>query len=270
MNNNRNSKILLRQLFVSFCMVFLGFLDIPVQADDKLSTLSNLSGVWVPQRYVDSLNTRHSAISSSPEEITIQKEKDGSWRLLWTNFHEGSWRSILSFPKEPGNDSNYFLKVGDWEDPSSSESQHTTTWRLRVSQNGSAINFIEFIDAADSSINMKIPFVRITEPLSKYVLLKLLAGHYKDAAQRNFEFTLGGEARWPGQKFPFEVSLDHSEADCDYFYNPLKGDRKSPNAYGFRWKGSELWLFQLLETDAMPIHCEAKPFAILHRLTLDH
>jgi len=226
-------------------------------------TLKDLSGIWVPEPYLKSLETTHSAISAVAEELTISTTSQGQWKLRWHHYHEGSERPILSLSKDQGG-ASYVLTLGDPPSAPTSNHIHTTTWHVHVITEAGKVKSIEFIDG-DVVINKKVSFKRITQPLARHVARKLVVGRFIDGGGHAYIFTPDGKAVWPDSTFPYEVSVDPSQTDCDYFYQPQVGKIESPSAYGFRWKGRTLNLYRLGRTDTMPIHCEEKPFLTLKR-----
>ncbi|HEV8579974.1 MAG TPA: hypothetical protein VGX68_12945 [Thermoanaerobaculia bacterium] len=67
-----------------------------------------------------------------------------------------------------------------------------------------------------------------------------------------------GKAVWPDHTFRYEVSIDESEADCDYIFHPQKGEVGETKRYGFRWMNDRLRIYAITypKDGAAPIHCD--------------
>ena len=227
-----------------------------VAADSARS--NEFEGIWVRKKYVDSLPQTHSQFAEGPESVTISTKEH---RLSWTSYHESSWRPLLDIEVAGAT---RFLVVGNWEVESS---QVTEGLRVpfRETRNGAGkITAIEFLD--NSLVQYKEEaFVQLDVPLQQYANNVLLSGTYKDEQGRTFAFSNDGVALWPGTTFPYELTLDSSEAGCDYFQTEDQNEPGQRKRYGFRWNGEELQLFKIIYDSAVPIQCEKEPFVSLIR-----
>jgi len=67
-----------------------------------------------------------------------------------------------------------------------------------------------------------------------------------------------GHAKWPDRSFAYEVSIDESEADCDYVFFDKADEVGGYKRYGFRWTKGTLRLYSIAypRDGAAPIHCD--------------
>jgi len=227
-----------------------------VSADS--TKIKEFEGIWARKKYVDSLTRAHSQFAEGPESVTISTKES---RLYWTSYHERSWRHILDIEI---SGKTLFLVVGNWEVRSSEANEKLRVpFRERRDEAGK-ITAIEFLDSSLVSYKEEA-FVKLDVPLEQYANNVLLAGTYKDDKGRTFTFSKDGVALWPGKSFPYKLTLDSSEAGCDYFQTEDRNEPGQRKRYGFQWKGKELQLFKIVYDRDMPIQCEDKPFVSLVR-----
>lgn len=224
-------------------------------AKKKPVELDNLLGSWVPEPYLRSLNERRATFERPAEELIFRKNKDElTWYLSWSNFHEKAEYEVASLKLQ--KDDMYELKFVRPEG---------TACRLKVTKDtAGAIQSFQFETNCLASAK-DVPYVSIPKPLETYAIQRLLTGKYRDKKNGEYSFRDDGKAEWPDRNFKFNISLDSSETDCDnYFYMTEAKTRLSPNAYGFRWNGLELQLFEIVAGN-VPMHCKEELFMALER-----
>ena len=90
-------------------------------------------------------------------------------------------------------------------------------------------------------------------------------GRYVDRKGKQYSFSKEGIASWPDRSFSYALSLDSSEAGCDYFQTDDPKEPGHRKRYGFKWNGDRLDLFAIVYDQDIPIACEDRPFASLVR-----
>jgi hypothetical protein len=205
----------------------------------EIRKLENIDGFWVLEKYVNSLRATKNPFSESPESIEINTVDN---KIKWTNFHEGYWRNIFEYGVR--NDS-YFLKVSE------PESSTAVQEPIYFAFDNNALIFSErgIVD----QINER--FIKIPIELPKYANQQILAGKYKDAKGKQYEFTESGKAIWPSLTFEYEFVLDSSEADCPYINSNIKKADSSHKRFGYKWDSEHLNIFEILENAGAPISC---------------
>lgn len=213
-------------------------------SSSSIQQLENINGIWVAQKYLDSLTSNRNPFNENPEslEIDIQNKK-----LIWTNFHEGYERNIFEY----GRDQNVnYLKVSEPE----SSSADAELERFTIENGAIIFSTGKIVD----QINER--FTRIPSALSNYANKLILSGNYKDSDGKHYEFTESGSAIWPEQKFGYEFVLDSSEADCPYINSSIKDDNGYPKRFGYKWESETLNIFDIVENNEAPISCAKEPF----------
>ena len=221
-------------------------------------TVEQIDGHWVRKKYLDSLRSTRSPFTEAPESVSISAKNN---RLYWTNYHEGSWRRILRI--EP-SDNAYVLVVGQWEVESPAPNETLRVPFKPARDQAGKIVSIAFLD--DSLARSKgESFIRLPLPLEEYANELLLVGRYVDRKGKQYSFSKEGIASWPDRSFSYALSLDSSEAGCDYFQTDDPKEPGHRKRYGFKWNGDRLDLFAIVYDQDIPIACEDRPFASLVR-----
>lgn len=213
------------------------------------SSPRDLAGIWVAGKALHTILERRSPHAAVAENVTISEG-----RLTWSNGHEASWRRIV---RVEGPADRPVLITGPWEqeNPAPKDLVHVP---LRLERDAAGkVRSLTFLDAKLVEAHGQ-PWTRVDEPVSVWLNRRLLAGTYRDAQGRTWKFTPEGKAVWPGQSFSYEVSIDESEADCDYIFFSKPGEVGGTKRYGFRWQKGTLRLYSIAypEDGAAPIHCE--------------
>jgi hypothetical protein len=132
---------------------------------------------------------------------------------------------------------------------------------------GGRIASITFLDRSLHEALVDLRLFRIDRSLAAHLNGILLAGTYLDTNGARWEFSEGQQARWPDRRFPYDVAVDASEADCSYISTPDRSQPGGEQRWGYRWGGDTLALYTVVyDSKEAPIHCEAKPFVQLRRV----
>ncbi len=234
-------------------------------ADAEQKTgVAALAGIWVPESTISKLTETMSPISSSPEMITISKGADRRWKLSWTNFHEGSWRIILNFNQGANSLKKAVLRLSMWE---SLSPDNTRDGEMLVDMSFDKAGSVPSAVFAGASFieHRGERFVKVPEGFATYANQLLLQGKWHDGRRRSYVFTADCMAKWPDVSFQYEISMDSSEAGCDYIKIRATGEPGGYKRYGFARSKDSLSLFEILYDQPVPISCEDKPFAVLKR-----
>jgi len=212
-------------------------------------SLKDLSGIWTAGRNLETILAKRSPHAATPENVTVSEK-----RLEWTNGHEGSWRAIVRLDFTPPD--RAVLVTGPWEEEHP-KPVDLVRIPLRLERDAAGkVKNLTFLDGTLVEAHGQ-PWVRLDEPVPAYLNRRLLAGTYKDAKGKTWKFSPDSQATWPGQSFRYEISIDDSEADCDYLFYEKKGEVGGYKRYGFRWQKETLRLYEIAYPDdgAAPIHC---------------
>jgi hypothetical protein len=217
-----------------------------------VSTL-DLSGSWLSEVYAEALLATRSPLAAAArsEPLGLEVTPD---RLSVTSFHEGFWRVLRAV--EPGAASGeVVLVLGE-----QAEVAEPAAWRRVNARLGPGEP--PRLSAALWSDDVVI-YRRLPGTLKGFVNHGLLAGKYRDQRGRVYSFSEDGEATWPERSFPYQVSLDVSEAACDYLQTPDPTQPGGQRRYGFAWVDGKLQLHHVVYDLPVPISCQAAPFAVL-------
>jgi len=257
---------LLRPLTLLVCAVLL--LPIASVAQNAPSRpdrlyLRELEGIWVNVKYLEALSGSRmphaTARKVQPVVIKIQRE-GGTYPIVVTNFDKATVQVVLEV--EPGEKPNlYRLVLGPDNRPvSSAEVQYI--W-MRGARN--ADGKFDRLEMAEPTL-MKgkwAEYLFSGDELASRLNRAVLAGRYKDANGKPWEFSDAGEAYWPEGTFKYEISFNDPRAGCEYLETEdLKATDGGRLRYGFAWRQGKLVLYRATLANKR-VRCEAKPFAIL-------
>ncbi len=216
--------------------------------------IKDIQGSWTRQKYIATVRSTRSPFAESPETVILKDDK-----FSWTNYHEGAWRKIVRIEEDKVK-GVYRLMLGPWEkDPLGAE-LFEAPFKIATNRNGK-IETITFL--TDAVVHYKQePFINVSMPLEQLIAEIVLIGAYKDQKGQSYVFDKSGMAIWPGLSFSYEVALDHIEASCDYFLVDYHKNPVNTKAYGFKWVGSKIELFNNKSKEGL-VECEDHPFAIL-------
>jgi hypothetical protein len=238
-------------LFLPLAMLAWG---LPLEAAPP--ALHDLMGNWVAGKALRTILAKRSPHAAVAESVTITPAVSGpGGRLAWSDGHEASWRTVLRLDASAPD--RIVLITGPWEQEAPKQADLVRT-SLRLERDAAGkVKALTFLD--DTLVQAKgEPWVHLDEPVPAYLNRRLLAGTYRDAQGRSWSFTPDGRAKWPDAAFAYEVSIDESEADCDYIFFAKEGEVGGTKRYGFRWANGRLRLYSIAypEDGAAPIHCD--------------
>jgi hypothetical protein len=236
--------------------------------------LADLEGEWIVRPYLEAV--RRTKQTLAPQDrtpalsFTVRRASGGGFEMERTNFHEAVTQPIESFEPTAGG-ARFVLGGGERPEPITIERMGTKKRRctgvLRVGGVWPGA-------PADPYV-----YVRAPGSVRKAVNEAVLAGEYRDAAGRSYVFTPAGYATWPDREFDYEISLDPSEACCEYFQHAdPKGGRQGMASvddvyfavvggqvrYGYAWKDGMLQVSRVFyPEDGCPISCEPEPMLVL-------
>jgi hypothetical protein len=223
--------------------------------DPAPADLRDIAGVWTHGAALRTILAQRSPHAAVAENVAIAASSASEGRLDWSNGHEASWRRIVRIESL---DNETVLVVAAWEEPSSQPKDLVRVpVRLERDESG-RLQSLTFVDGVLVTAHGQ-PWTRIEEPVAVHLNKKILVGTYRDGQGRTWTFTPEGKAVWPDRTFNYEVSIDASEADCDYIFHPQKGEVGETKRYGFRWQDGRLRIYAIAypQDGAAPIHCEA-------------
>lgn len=227
-------------------------------------TMEALAGAWLLASYGQALVTSRSPLAATrvAEPLGLLIRDHGSQReLVVTSFHE-TLRYQLRGLEAAGSAGAATLvlapaEAGEPEAPAE-------RWR-RVP--------VELWREGDGDVRMRAAlwgaegpeeiYQRLPSPVATWVNARLLAGEYRDQKARPWRFTTEGWASTPDESFPFEISLDISETDCDYLRTPDPNEPGGQRRIGFDWEGETLHLYRITYDRPAPISCEKVPWVVL-------
>jgi hypothetical protein len=201
-------------------------------------TLTDLQGNWMNAPYAEALAKSRSPLQAerlgTPLSMTIRGD-----RAEITTYHEGSWRRIISVGKGS-------IVVSPLEDPTGKpETLPLAGDRNRI--------YVELWP------HTRVTYRRLDVDPESYARRVVLAGTYTDAKGVTYVFGETGELTiGSAAAAKYHVSLDTSEACCDYF---VIGEE---NRVGFKWKNGKLQLYKVIvDPHNCPISCAKTPYAVL-------
>jgi hypothetical protein len=84
----------------------------------------------------------------------------------------------------------------------------------------------------------------------------------QDEQGRGWEFNESGEARWPDQKFVYELSLNDPGAGCEYMQTEDLKEGADNKRFGYAWKNGKLSIYPAHMANKK-VRCESRPIAVL-------
>lgn len=224
----------------------------------------DLEGLWVNTAYLDALKAvrmpRQAAAKAPPVAVNVMK--DGrSYPMLRTNFDKASLLSIIDIQPEPGDGRFRVVLAQDDRGVVSASEVKYVSFRGKKNDAGR----FETLEIAEPLFGKKRfqPFRRAEQGLGPLVNGLVLAGKYTDEKGAAYEFTAEGEARLPGETFPYEVRLSRAGATCEMIESPDDGSGKERKRTGFAWKGGRLELYSVDVSKPDQMRCSARPVAVL-------
>jgi hypothetical protein len=224
----------------------------------------DLEGLWVNAAYLDALKAvrmpRQAAAKAPPVAVNIMK--DGrSYPMLRTNFDKASILSIIDIQPEPGEGRFRVVLAQDDRGVVSATDVKHVSFRGKKNDAG-RFETLEIAEPLFGKARLQI-FRRAEQGLGPLVNGLVLAGKYVDEKGAEYEFTAEGEARLPGEAFPYEVRLSRAGANCEMIESPDDGSGKERKRIGFAWKAGRLELYAIDVSKPGQMRCGAKPVAVL-------
>ncbi len=252
-----------RALSVIVCALLIAASAIAhAQARRDRVFLRDLEGVWVEEKYADALQKSRMphAVAKRIEPLVIAIRREGrSFPMLVTNFDRAAVQAVLDVEpdKKPGS---YRLVLAPDDQPISSEKVQYLWFKGERNAEGR----FEVLEMAELFFRKGkwASYRNVGAALGPFVNGAVIAGRYRDAEGRSWEFSKQGEAYLPDETFPYELSLNDKRANCEYLegddLKALDGKRR----IGFAWKNDRLELYKATMVNKR-VRCEAKPFAVL-------
>jgi hypothetical protein len=224
--------------------------------------LRDIEGIWINEAYMKALaqvRSPHAAARKAPPVVIALKREGRAWPIVVTDFNKASMQAVLDVEPD-AKPQRYRLVVGPDDRPvSSSEVKYIPFQGTRNAAGG----FDRLTIAEPTFLKGKYgDFLRLPGELSPSLNRIVLAGTYRDEKGRTWEFTEGGEARWPEQKFFYELSLNDPAAGCDYLQTEDIREGEDKKRFGYAWKGGKLSIFPA-RLAGKKVVCEARPLAVL-------
>jgi hypothetical protein len=224
--------------------------------------LRDIEGIWINEQYVKALTALrapHAAAKKTPPVVIAIKREGRAFPIVVTDFNKASVQAVLDIEPDakPGS---YRLVVGAGDRPMTSDEvkyvylQGTKNAQGRFDRLRFAEIFLMKGRWAD--------YILLPGEISPYLNRLVLAGRYKDEQGRGWEFSENGEARWPDQKFVYELSLNDPGAGCEYVQTEDLKEGTQNNRFGYAWKNGKLSIYPARMVDKK-VRCDARPLAVL-------
>ena len=224
--------------------------------------LKDIEGIWINEPYLKALaqvRSPHAAAKRVPPLVVALKREGRAWPIVVTDFNKASMQAVLDVEPDakPGQ---YRLVVGADDRPQSSS--EATYIPFQGSRNAQG-RFDRLRIAEPIFLKGKwSDFLLLPGELSPSINRIVLTGTYRDEKGRTWEFTDAGEARWPDQKFVYELSLNDPTAACEYLTTEDLREGADRKHFGYAWKGGKLSIFPA-RLAGKKVTCEARPLAVL-------
>jgi hypothetical protein len=227
--------------------------------------IKDLEGTWISRDFVERLRATRAphALARQASGIAIKIQQEGrSYPILITNFQRAVLETIIDV--EPDAKPNSYRLVLAKDDRGAVNSKDVTYVYFRGERNADGRFETLSISEPNFAKRRFLTYLRLNDPLDNFVNRAVIAGKYKDAEGRAYEFTEAGEAVLPDRSFAYEVSLDPSTANCELIQNHRELEPDGNDRIGFEWKGPDLRLYKVSGSKP-PFKCDSKPFAVLTR-----
>jgi hypothetical protein len=226
--------------------------------------MKDLEGTWISRDFVERLRATRAphALARQATGIAIKIQQEGrSYPILITNFQRAVLEAIIDIEPD-AKPNSYRLVLAQSNGAVSSKDVTYVYFRGERNADGR----FETLSIAEPNFAKKrfLTYLRLNDPLDNFVNRAVIAGKYKDAEGRAYEFSETGEAVLPDRSFAYEVSLDPTTANCELIQNHSEREPDGTDRIGFEWKGPELRLFKVSGSKP-PFKCDSKPFAVLTR-----
>jgi hypothetical protein len=224
--------------------------------------LRDVEGIWINESYMKALvqlRSPHAAAKKSAPVVIAIKREGRAFPIVVTDFNKASIQAVLDVEPD-GKPGSYRLVVAPDDKPvSSNEVKYIPFQGTRNAQGG----FDKLRVAEPTFMKGKwSDYVPMPGELSPSLNRIVISGAYKDEKGRTWEFTDAGEARWPDQKFIFELSLNDPTAACEYLHTEDIRDGAEKKRFGYAWKSGKLSIFPA-RLAGKKVACESRPLAVL-------
>jgi hypothetical protein len=224
--------------------------------------LKDIEGIWINEPYVKALaqvRSPHAAARKVPPVVIAIKKEGRAWPIVVTDFNRASMQAVLDI--EPD------AKTGAWRlviGPSDRPVSSTEVKYVPFQGSRNAQGRFDRLRIAEPTFlkGQWGDFLPLSGELNASINRVVIAGKYRDAQGRDWEFGEAGEATWPDQKFFYELSLNDPGAGCDYLQTEDLRDGEDKKRFGYAWNAGKLSIFAA-RLAGKKVVCEAKPMAVL-------
>lgn len=224
--------------------------------------LKDIEGIWINEQYLKVLGqvrSPHAAARKIPPLVVAIKKEGRTWPIVVTDFNKASMQVVLDIEPD-ARAGAWRLVIGPADRPvSSDEVKYVPFQGTRNAQGG----FDRLRIAEPTFLKGKWgDFLPLPGELSPSINRVVIAGKYKDAQGRDWEFAESGEASWPDQKFFYELSVNDPGAGCDYLQTEDIREGDDKKRFGYAWNAGKLSIFAA-RLAGKKVVCESKPMAVL-------
>ena len=224
--------------------------------------LRDVEGIWINEQYLKALTALrapHAAAKKTPPVVIAIKREGRAFPIVVTDFNKASVQTVLDVEPDakPGS---YRLVVGAGDRPMTSEEVKYVYFQGNRNAQGKfdRLRFAEIFLMKGKWAD----YILLPGEISPYLNRLVLAGRYKDEKGRGWEFSESGEARWPDQKFVYELSLNDPGAGCEYLQTEDVKEGASNKRFGYAWKDGKLSIHPARMVNKK-VRCDSRPLAVL-------
>ena len=224
--------------------------------------LRDVEGIWINEQYVKvltALRSPHAAAKKVPPVVIAIKREGRAFPIVVTDFNKASVQTVLDIEPDakPGA---YRLVVGAANRPMTSEEVKYVYFQGTKNAQGKfdRLRFAEIFLMKGRWAD----YALLPGEISPYLNRLVLAGRYKDEQGQGWEFSESGEARWPDQKFVYELSLNDPGAGCEYLQTEDLKEGADNKRFGYAWKNGKLSIYAARMVNKK-VRCESRPIAVL-------
>ncbi len=226
--------------------------------------LRDIEGIWINEQYVKALTllrSPHAAAKKTPPVVIAIKREGRAFPIVVTDFNKATVQAVLDVEPDakPGT---YRLVVGAGDRPMTSEEVKYVYFQGTRNVQGKfdRLRFAEIFLMKGRWAD----YVLLPGEISPYLNRLVLAGRYNDEQGRGWEFSESGEARWPDQKFVYELSLNDPGAGCEYLQTEDLKEGSGNKRFGYAWKNGKLSIYPARMVNRK-VRCDSKALAVLTR-----
>jgi hypothetical protein len=233
----------------------------PPAAKDRVY-LRDIEGIWINEQYLQALTALrapHAAARKVSPVVIALKREGRAFPIVVTDFNKASLQTVLDIEPDvkPGS---YRLAVGAGDRPMTSKEVKY----IYIQGSRNVQGKFDRLRVAEIFL-MKgkwADYTRLPGEISPYLNRLVLAGRYKDQQGHSWEFGESGEARWPGQTFVYELSMNDPGAACEYLQTEDLKEGTDNKRFGYAWKNGKLSIYPARLVNKK-VRCDAKPLAVL-------